>query len=177
MKNNLFSCILMSVLAFMTYCSIYAQQPQSDSGLLIINKKNIKSSTGEKLSPQKVAAILKSLDDPNINTHVDNARTQMNIGTGIMVGGLLLELGSLLTLRKDNLGFIEFGQSSSALIISGAAALLGGVIVHRIGFNKLKSAATDYNHIKSNKKGMVYSIKPIVTPSAKSFQLGINIRL
>lgn len=176
MKINQISFLLTIGFVFASSVSNYAQQTMSNEGLFVIEKKRIKSAQGEKLSPKDVEAITQTLNDPNINAQVRNARTQINIGTGIMVGGLVLELGSLLTLKKDNLGLIEFSPSSSALLIGGAAALLGGVIVQRLGFNKLKSAAAAYNNIKSGKKGMVYTLKPIVLPSAKGVRLGVGMR-
>ena len=154
----------------------YAQSAMTNEVLLIIEKKRIKSPQGEKLSPREVEDITKTLNDPTINAHVSNARTQMNIGLGAMWAGVALEAISLVSLKKDNLGLIEFSSSSTSLLIGGCALLVGGVVVQRLGFKKLKTAAGDYNTIKSGKKGISYSIKPTVAPSMSGIQVGLNLR-
>lgn len=153
----------------------YAQQSTTNDGL-IIEKKSIKSIDGKKLSPREIEVITKTLNDPDINTRVSNARTQINIGRGAMYVGVGLELIGLLTIKKDNLGLLEFSSSSTSLLVGGAVVLLGGVIVQGLGFNKLKSAATDYNNIKSGKKGITYIVKPIVMPSPNGVKVGVNMR-
>lgn len=102
---------------------------------------------GEKVrKPARIESILLTKNDLQINRDWRAAKTTRNVGTGVMVLGLVLEAVSLVKQVSGD-------EGGADLLLGGAGLFLGGAIIQVFGKAPTERALRRYNDLEMGRTG------------------------